>query len=58
MAKERGEFEIVASVKAKFVIWQHCKFVKVKDEVSKTKIDVPVTAHHSLLLCRVIDERL
>ena len=32
------EFEIVVSVKAKLEIWQHCEFVKVKDEVSKTKI--------------------
>ena len=38
MAKKRGEFEIVVSVKAKSEIWQHCKFVKVKDELSKTKI--------------------
>ena len=36
MAEEHGESEIVASVKAKSEIWQHC--VKVKDEVSKTKI--------------------
>ena len=39
MAKERGEFEIVVSVEAKSEIWQHCDFVKVKDEGSKTKID-------------------
>ena len=38
MAKERSEFEIIVSVKAKSEIWQHCKFVKEKDEVSKTKI--------------------
>ena len=38
MAEERGEFEIVVSVKAKSEIWQHCDFVKVKDEMSKTKI--------------------
>ena len=38
MAEERGEFEIVVSVKAISEIWQHCKFVKEKDEVSKTKI--------------------
>ena len=38
MAEEHGEFEIVVSVKAKLEIWQHCEFVKVKDEVSKTKI--------------------
>ena len=38
MAEERGEFEIVVSAKAKSEIWQHCEFVKVKDEVSKTKI--------------------
>ena len=38
MAVESGEFEIVVSVKAKSEIWQHCKFIKVKDEVSKTKI--------------------
>ena len=38
MAEERCEFEIVVSVKAKSEIWQHCEFVKVKDEVSKTKI--------------------
>ena len=38
MAEERGEFEIVVNVKAKLEIWQHCEFVKVKDEVSKTKI--------------------
>ena len=38
MVKERSEFEIVVSVKAKSEIWQHCQFVKVKDEVSKTKI--------------------
>ena len=37
MAKERGEFEIVVNVKAKLEIWQHCEFVKVKDEVSKLK---------------------
>ena len=35
-ARERSEFEIVVSVKAKSEIWQHCEFVK--DEVSKTKI--------------------
>ena len=38
MAKERGEFEIIVNMKAKLEIWQHCEFVKVKDEVSKTKI--------------------
>ena len=38
MAEERSKFEIVVSVKAKSEIWQHCEFVKVKDEVSKTKI--------------------
>ena len=38
MAEERGEFEIVASVKAKSEIWQHCKFVEEKDKVSKTEI--------------------
>ena len=38
MAEERGEFEIVVSVKAKSKIWQHYKFVKEKDEVSKTEI--------------------
>ena len=38
MAKERGEFEIVVSVKAKSEIWQQCEFVKAKREVSKTKI--------------------
>ena len=38
MAEERGEFEIVASVKAKSEIWQHCKFVKEKDEESKNKV--------------------
>ena len=38
MAEEHGEFEIVVNVKAKLEIWQHCEFVKVKDEVSKTKI--------------------
>ena len=38
MAEERGEFEIIVSVKAKSKIWQHCDFVKVKDKVSKTKI--------------------
>ena len=38
MAEEHGEFEIVVSVKAKSELWQHCEFVKVKDEVSKTKI--------------------
>ena len=38
MAEERGEFEIVLSVMAKSEIWQHCDLVKVKDEVSKTKI--------------------
>ena len=37
MAEERGEFEIVVNVKAKLEIWQHCEFVKVKDEVSKLK---------------------
>ena len=38
MAEERGEFEIVVSMKVKSEIWQHCEFVKVKDEMSKTKI--------------------
>ena len=38
MAEECREFEIVVSVKAKSEIWQQCEFVKVKDEVSKTKI--------------------
>ena len=38
MGEECGEFEIVVSVKAKLEIWQHCKFVKEKDKVSKTKI--------------------
>ena len=38
MAEERVEFEIVVNVKAKLEIWQNCEFVKVKDEVSKTKI--------------------
>ena len=38
MAEERGEFKIVVNVRAKLEIWQHCEFVKVKDEVSKTKI--------------------
>ena len=38
MAEKRGEFEIVVSVKAKSEIWQHCKFVKVKDELSKANI--------------------
>ena len=38
MAEERGEFEMVVNVKAKSEIWQHYDFVKVKDEVSKTKI--------------------
>ena len=38
MAEECGEFEIVVNVKAKLEIWQHCEFVKVKDEVSKTNI--------------------
>ena len=38
MAKERSEFEILVNVKAKLEIWQHCEFVKVKDEVSKTKM--------------------
>ena len=38
MAKEHSEFEIVVNVKTKLEIWQHCEFVKVKDEVSKTKI--------------------
>ena len=38
MAEERSEFEIVVSAKAKLGIWQHCDFVEVKDEVSKTKI--------------------
>ena len=38
MAEECGESEIVVSVKAKSEIWQHCDFVKVKDEESKTKI--------------------
>ena len=37
MAEERGEFKILVSVKAKSEIWQHCDFVKVKDEVSKAK---------------------
>ena len=37
MAEERSGFEIVVSVKAKSEIWQHCEFVEVKDEVSKTK---------------------
>ena len=38
MVEEHSEFEIIVSVKAKSEIWQHYKFVKVKDEVSKTKI--------------------
>ena len=38
MAEKRCEFKIVVSVKPKSEIWQHCEFVKVKDEVSKTKI--------------------
>ena len=38
MAEECVEFEIVVNMKAKLEIWQHCEFVKVKDEVSKTKI--------------------
>ena len=38
VAKEHGEFEIILSVKAKSEIWQYCEFIKVKDEVSKTKI--------------------
>ena len=38
MAEERGEFEIIVSVKAKSEIWQHCDFIQVKEEVSKTKI--------------------
>ena len=38
MAEERGEFEIVVSVKAKSEIWQYYKFVKVTNEVSKIKI--------------------
>ena len=38
MAEEHGEFEIIVSVKAKSEIPQHCESVKVKDEVSKTKI--------------------
>ena len=38
MPEERGEYEIVVSVKAKSEIWQHCNFVKVKNEGSKTKI--------------------
>ena len=38
MAEEHCEFEIIVNMKAKSEIWQHCKFVKVKDEVSKTKI--------------------
>ena len=38
MAEECGEFEIVVNVKAKLEIRQHCELVKVKDEVSKTKI--------------------
>ena len=38
MVEECGEFEIVVSVKAKSEIWQHYNFVKVKDEVSKTKV--------------------
>ena len=38
MAEKLDEFEIVVSVKAKSEIWQHCDFVKVKDEVTRTKI--------------------
>ena len=37
MAEERGELEILVSVKAKLEICQDCDFVKVKDEMSKTK---------------------
>ena len=37
MAKESREFEILVNMKAKLEIWQHREFVKVKDEVSKTK---------------------
>ena len=38
MAEERGYFEIVMNMKAKLESWQQCEFVKVRDEVSKTKI--------------------
>ena len=37
MAEERGDFEIVMNMKAKWEIWQHCEFIKVKDEVSTAK---------------------
>ena len=36
IAKECSELEIAVSVKAESEIWQHCDYVKVKDEVSKT----------------------
>ena len=38
MSKEHGDIEIVMNIKAKSEIWQYCEFVKVKGEVSKTKI--------------------
>ena len=38
MAKEHSGFKIAMNMKAKSEIWQHCEFLKVKDEVSKTKI--------------------
>ena len=40
VAEEHNEFEIVVNMKATLEIWQQCEFVKVKDEMSKTKIAV------------------
>ena len=47
MAEECSQLEIVVYVKAKSEIWQHCDFVKVKDEVSKTKM---VCRHYQIEL--------
>ena len=33
MAEERGEFEVIVSVKDKSEIWQHCEFVEVRRSV-------------------------
>ena len=37
MTEERGDFEIVVNMKAEFEICQHYQFIKVKDEVPRTK---------------------
>ena len=36
MAEERSEFEIIANMRAKSEIWQHCDFVKVSIKNKKS----------------------